>query len=156
MPVLGYRATPAVHRVPDCDLEAHKAKIKDQNCSPGLLQPARNPCEMSEPGSEWTPSETVALIDAYIWMWLSDRAERTFVKAYLVRSLMAGPIAGRSKQSIEYKLRNVSKVFADLKLPHVEGYVPADNTSEDLREFVQVAFGRLASQLESGSPRMWG
>ena len=63
---------------------------------------------MSEPGSEWTPSETVALIDAYIWMWLSDRAERTFVKAYLVRSLIAGPIAGRSKQSIEYKLRNVS------------------------------------------------
>lgn len=108
MPVLGYRATPAVHRVPDCDLEAHKAKIKGRNCSPGLLQAARNPCAMSEPGSEWTPSETVALIDAYIWMWLSDRAERTFVKAYLVRSLIAGPIAGRSKQSIEYKLRNVS------------------------------------------------
>lgn len=87
---------------------------------------------------------------------MNDRAERSFVKAHLVRSLMAGPAAGRSKQSVEYKLRNVSKVFADLKLPHVEGYVPADNASEDLMEFVQLAFGRLASRLESDSPRMWG
>jgi 5-methylcytosine-specific restriction enzyme A len=111
---------------------------------------------MSEPGSDWTAKETTALVDAYVWMWMSDRAERSFVKAHLVRSLMAGPVAGRSKQSIEYKLRNVSKVFADLKLPHVEGYVPADNASEDLREFVQLAFGRLASRLEADSPRMWG
>lgn len=87
---------------------------------------------------------------------MNDRAERSFVKAHLVRSLMAGPAAGRSKQSIEYKLRNVSRVFVDLKLPHVEGYVPADNASEDIKEFVQLAFGRLASRLESDSPRMWG
>lgn len=111
---------------------------------------------MSEPGSDWTPNETAALIDAYIWMWMNDRAERSFVKAHLVRSLMTGPVAGRSKQSIEYKLRNVSKVFAALKLPHVEGYVPADNASDDLAEYIQVAFGRLASRLESDSPRMWG
>jgi 5-methylcytosine-specific restriction enzyme A len=111
---------------------------------------------MSEPGSEWTPGETAALVDAYIWMWLNDRAERSFVKAHLVRSLMAGPVAGRSKQAIEYKLRNVSKVFVDLKLPHVEGYVPADNASDDMREFVQLTFGRLASRLEAASPRMWG
>ncbi len=69
---------------------------------------------------------------------------------------MVGLVSGRSKQSIEYKLRNVSKVFADLKLPHFEGYVPADNASEDLKEFVQLAFGRLASRLEADSPRMWG
>ena len=111
---------------------------------------------MTEPGSEWPPGETAALVDAYIWMWMNDRAERSFVKAHLVRSLMAGPVSGRSKQSIEYKLRNVSKIFFDMKLPHVEGYVPADNASEDLREFVQLAFGRLASRLESDSPRMWG
>ena len=111
---------------------------------------------MSEAGSGWTSGETAALVDAYIWMWMNDRAERSFVKAHLVRSLMAGPVSGRSKQSIAYKLRNVSKIFVDLKLPHVEGYVPADNASEDLREFVQLAFGRLASRLESDSPRMWG
>ena len=39
---------------------------------------------------------------------------------------MAGPVAGRTKQSIEYKLRNVSKVFADLKVPYVIGYLPLD------------------------------
>ncbi len=87
---------------------------------------------------------------------MNDRAERSFVKAKLVRSLMAGPASGRSKQAVEYKLRNVSKIFVDLRLPHVEGYVPADNASEDLREFVQLAVGRLASGLESDSPRMWG
>jgi hypothetical protein len=69
---------------------------------------------------------------------------------------MAGPVSGLSKQSIEYKLRNVSKIFVYLKLPHVEGYVPADNAIEDLREFVQLAFGRLASRPKADSPRMWG
>ena len=115
-----------------------------------------NPGQMSEPGSEWTPNETAALVDAYVWMWMNDRAGRSFVKAHLVRSLMAGPVAGRTKQSVEYKLRNVSKVFADLKLPYVIGYLPLDNASEDIEEFVQLAFGRLASRLEAGSPRMWG
>ena len=87
---------------------------------------------------------------------MNDRAERSFAKAHLVRSLMAGPASGRSKQEIEYKLRNVSKLFVDLKLAHVEGYVHADNSSEQLREFVQFAFGRLASRLESDSPQMCG
>ena len=111
---------------------------------------------MSEPGSDWTASETASLVDAYIWMWMNDRADRSFVKAHLVRSLMAGPVAGRSKQAIEYKLRNVSKAFAELGLPFVKGYVPADNTSDDIKEFVHLAFGRLASRLEADSPRMWG
>ncbi len=111
---------------------------------------------MSKPGSDWTPNETASLVDAYIWMWLNDQAGRKYVKAHLVRSLMAGPAAGRSKQAIEYKLRNVSKVFAGLGLPFVRGYVPADNTSEDIKEFAQLAFGRLASRQEADSPRMWG
>ena len=58
---------------------------------------------MNEPGSDWTAAETIALVDAYIWMWMSDRVGRTFVKAHLVGGLMARPAAGRSKQSIEYK-----------------------------------------------------
>ena len=111
---------------------------------------------MSEAGSDWTPSETAALVDAYIWMWLNDRADRGLVKAHLVRSLMAGPVSGRSKQAIEYKLRNVSKVFAKLELPHVKGYLPLDNASDDIEETVRLAFGRLASRLEAGAPRMWG
>ena len=69
---------------------------------------------------------------------------------------MAGPAAGRTKQSVEYKLRNVSKVFVDFGLPFVKGYVPADNASEDIKEFAHLAFGRLASRLEADSPRMWG
>ncbi len=111
---------------------------------------------MSEPGTDWTPNETASLVNAYLWMWLNDRAERTFIKAHLVRALMAGPVSGRTKQSIEYKLRNVSKVFADLELPYVKGYLPLDNASDDLKECVLLAFGRLASRLEAGSPRMWG
>ena len=111
---------------------------------------------MSKPGSDWTPNETASLVDAYIWMWLNDQAGRECVKAHLVRSLMAGPAAGRSKQAIEYKLHNISKVFVGLGLPFVKGYVPADNASEDIKEFAHLAFGRLASRLEAESPRMWG
>jgi 5-methylcytosine-specific restriction protein A len=111
---------------------------------------------MSKPGTEWTSNETAALVDAYMWMWLNDQAGRKYVKAHLVRSLIAGPAAGRTKQSVEYKLRNVSKVFVDLGLPFVKGYVPADNASEDIKEFAHLAFGRLASRLEAASPRMWG
>jgi hypothetical protein len=69
---------------------------------------------------------------------------------------MAGPAAGRSKQAIEYKLRNISKVFVGLSLPFVKGYVPADNASDDIKEFAEPAFGRLASRQEADSPRMWG
>lgn len=111
---------------------------------------------MSKPGAGWTSNETAALVDAYVWMWLNDQAGRKYAKAHLVRSLMAGPVAGRTKQSVEYKLRNVSKVFVDFGLPFVKGYVPADNASDDIRRFVQLAFGRLASRQEADSPRMWG
>ena len=111
---------------------------------------------MSKHGTDWNTNETAALVDAYVWMWLNDLASRKYVKAHVVRSLMAGPAAGRSKQAIEYKLRNVSKVFFGLGLPFVKGYVPADNASEDIKEFAHLAFGRLASRLEAASPRMWG
>jgi len=111
---------------------------------------------MSEAGSEWSAHETAALVDSYIWMWLNDRAGRSIVKAHLVRQLQAGPLAGRSKQSIEYKLRNVSAVFQDLNIPFVVGYVPATNASDDMKEVVAAAFGRLAGLLEGSSPRMWG
>ncbi len=37
-----------------------------------FLTCALNPPSMSKPGSDWTPSETSALVDAYIWMWLND------------------------------------------------------------------------------------
>ena len=111
---------------------------------------------MSDPGTDWTPLETAALVDAYLWMWMNDRAQRTFIKAHLVRTLMAGPVSGRSRPSIEYKFRNVSKVFEDMNIAYVDGYVPADNASDDIREFVQLAFGRLASRLEADSPRLWG
>lgn len=37
-----------------------------------FLTCAWNPLRMSKPGSDWTPSETSALVDAYIWMWLND------------------------------------------------------------------------------------
>ena len=117
---------------------------------------AWNPGPMSDPGTDWTPLETAALVDAYLWMWMNDRAQRTFIKAHLVRVLMAGPVSGRSRPSIEYKFRNVSKVFEDMKIPYVDGYVPADNASDDIREVVQLAFGRLASRLEADSPRLWG
>jgi len=117
---------------------------------------AWNPGRMSKPGTDWTSNETAALVDAYMWMWLNDQAGRKYVKAHLVRALIAGPAAGRTKQSVEYKLRNVSKVFVDLGMPFVKGYVPADNASEDIKEFAHLAFGRLASRLEAASPRMWG
>jgi len=111
---------------------------------------------MSEAGSEWSARETAALVDAYIWMWLNDRSGRKIVKAHLVRQLQAGPLEGRSKQSIEFKLRNVSAIFQDFKIPFVAGYVPALNASDDLKEAVSASFGRLASLLEGLSPRMWG
>lgn len=111
---------------------------------------------MSEAGTEWSARETSALVDAYIWMWLNDRAGRKIVKAHLVRQLQAGPLAGRSKQSIEFKLRNVSAVFQDFNAPFVVGYVPATNASDDLKEAVAASFGRLAGLLEGASPRMWG
>ena len=71
-----------------------------------------------------------------------------YVKAHFIFSLMAGPAAGRSKQAIEYKLRNVSQVFIGLGLPFVKAYVPADNACEDIKEFAHLAFCRLASRLE--------
>lgn len=124
--------------------------------SPGLSPIGLESWPNERARNRLTPLETAALVDAYLWMWMNDRAQRTFIKAHLVRSLMAGPVSGRSRPSIEYKFRNVSKVFEDLKLPYVDGYVPADNASDDIREVVQLAFGRLASRLEANSPRLWG
>ena len=117
---------------------------------------AWNPGHMSEAGTEWSGAETASLVDAYVWMWLNDRAGRKITKAHLVRQLQRGPLTGRSKQSIEFKLRNVSAIFQEQKMPFVVGYVPATNASDDLKEAVSSCFGRLGSMLEGASPRMWG
>lgn len=81
---------------------------------------------------KWTPEENEALVRAYITMHTLDAQGHAFSKAAIRRNLIAGPLAGRSHGSVEFKLMNVSGCFRALGRLPLRGYQPAMNYQRDL------------------------
>jgi Domain of unknown function (DUF3883) len=78
------------------------------------------------------------------------RGERP-VKADFNRSLQA-ILPARTRGSIEYKLQNVSAVLDEQRLPFIDGYKPAKNFQDDLRQAVTSWVGgntAIAEELEA-------
>lgn len=81
---------------------------------------------------KWTDAENAALVAAYFAMLAKHNAGTKFNKAAIRRDLMAGPLAGRSNGSIEFKLMNVSGCLSALGRLTLKGYAPAMNYQREL------------------------
>lgn len=85
-------------------------------------------------GKPWSTFEIEAIVSTYKEMlWLQILGQE-FSKADFNLTLQRR--IGRSKASIEFKLRNISAVMSILQLPEVRGYLPAGNFQKALFDCV--------------------
>jgi hypothetical protein len=76
---------------------------------------------------DWTSEECDAVVLAYFDMMSMDSRGEAFVKRQILIALSEGILQARSRQSIEYKFRNISSVLDSRGLKYLAGYVPATN-----------------------------
>ena len=57
--------------------------------------------------TDWTDEELEACLQAYLEMLGNEIAGQTYNKAEFNRKLRAGPLGGRSRSSIEFRMQNI-------------------------------------------------
>ena len=82
---------------------------------------------MEKSNSNWSDVEIQAAVDAYLKMLSREQNGEKFVKTEENRILREGPLAGRTKGSVEFRMQNISTVLAELGRKRIEGYKSAKN-----------------------------
>lgn len=101
------------------------------------------------PHKPWSKAENQALVDAYIDMLLTELRGEPVNKSVTNRALREGPLSGRSRGSLKFKLQNISSVFQQQGLKWVEGYIPLMNKQADLEAAVKAKMGELPQEVMS-------
>lgn len=89
----------------------------------------------------WTSEEVDHTVEVYFSMLAMELEGESFNKTQLRRQLRAELNYSRTDQSFEYKFQNISAVLQDLGAVYVDGYKPARNVQQLLRD-------RVTEQLE--------
>lgn len=84
--------------------------------------------------SLWTDEEFTSVIQAYLTMLRAELNGESYSKAEYNRRLREGPLAGRTKGSIEFRMQNISAVLYELKMPWIAGYLPAKHIGSATKE----------------------
>lgn len=82
----------------------------------------------------WSDAELAATIKAYLQMLHAELNGVSYNKAAVNRELRAGPLASRTKASIEFRMQNISAALYELKMPYIAGYLPARNIGTAVKE----------------------
>jgi 5-methylcytosine-specific restriction protein A len=67
-------------------------------------------------------------------MLRSELKGEPYNKAEVNRQLRDGPLAGRTKASVEFRMQNISAALYELKMPYIAGYLPARNIGTAVKE----------------------
>lgn len=86
---------------------------------------------------DWTDAELSAAVAAYLDMLRCELDGRPYVKSDVNKSLRDGPLAARTKASIEFRMQNISATLYDLRLPHILGYLPAKNVGSGVKDRIK-------------------
>lgn len=89
---------------------------------------------VSTSSSAWSDAELAIAIKAYLQMLHAELQGFAYNKAAVNRDLRAGPLAGRTKGSIEFRMQNISAALYELKMPYIAGYLPALNIGSAVKE----------------------
>lgn len=81
----------------------------------------------------WSREELAAAVGAYLWMLECERQGTEYSKSAVNEDLRHDPLAGRSKQSVEYRMRNISAVMDELGHRWLRGYAPAVNVGSRVK-----------------------
>lgn len=85
-------------------------------------------------GSSWSDKELMSAVQAYLGMLRSELKGEPYNKAEINRQLRNGPLAGRTKASVEFRMQNISAALYELKMPNLAGYLPARNIGSAVKE----------------------
>jgi len=98
-------------------------------------------------GNGWDWLECEAIVQDYFVMLSDELIGLGFSKAEHGRNLLPR-LNGRSISSIEYKHRNISAVLVEMGQPYIQGYKPAFNYQQQLKQVVLAHFAGHPFDLE--------
>ncbi|MBL81945.1 MAG: hypothetical protein CMM80_05290 [Rhodospirillaceae bacterium] len=88
---------------------------------------------------KWSPDELKEAVKAYNQMRDLEISGKKFVKAEIIRGLIAGSLKNRSKGSIEKRFQNISSVYQHRGEAWVKGYKPLSHVGTNvLREIIDI------------------
>ena len=86
-------------------------------------------------GSLWTDAEFQSAIAAYGRMLRAEARGIPLQKSDVIGQLVSD--LGRTKSSIDYRMRNISAVLDELGRDWIDGYKPMRNYPRRLRELIE-------------------
>jgi 5-methylcytosine-specific restriction protein A len=88
----------------------------------------------SQNARAWSDAELTSAVQAYLGMLYAELAGKTYSKSEVNRQLRNGPLAGRTKGSIEFRMQNISAALYELRMPRIAGYLPARNVGSTVMD----------------------
>lgn len=82
----------------------------------------------------WSDAELSIAIKAYLQMLHAELHGVDYNKSAVNRELREGPLANRTKGSIEFRMQNISAALYELKMPYIAGYLPARNIGTSVKQ----------------------
>jgi 5-methylcytosine-specific restriction protein A len=82
---------------------------------------------------DWTDDELKAVAISYFKMLALENAGKSYNKAEENRQLRETDLPKRSKQSIEYRMANISSVLSEFCHPIINGYKPRENVGTNVK-----------------------
>ena len=76
----------------------------------------------------------MSAVQAYLLMLRLELKGEPYSKAEVNRQLRDGPLTGRTKASVEFRMQNISAALYELKMPYIAGYLPARNIGSAVKE----------------------
>ncbi|MFV1943428.1 HNH endonuclease [Pseudomonas luteola] len=105
----------------------------------------------------WSDAELAAAVEAYEDMLRRDAAGEKVNKAQVYRDL-AAQFVGRADKAFEYRMQNISALYAELGLPWLAGLKPAVNVGREMKprllKLIQRANAKSVG-FKHGSKRTW-
>jgi 5-methylcytosine-specific restriction protein A len=95
--------------------------------------------DITKDKTDWNDSELAAAVEAYLKMLAWEKNGQPFNKALENRLLREGPVVGRAKGSIEFRMQNISTVLVRMGWDRIEGYKPAKNVGSGVEQRIRQA-----------------
>ena len=102
--------------------------------------------DITKDKTDWSDAELAAAVEAYLRMLAWEKAGQSFNKALENRLLREGPVAGRAKGSIEFRMQNISTVLVRMGWDRIDGYKPAKNVGTGVEQRIRQALASTGGE----------
>jgi len=95
---------------------------------------SKNKSIASRHGKKWSQQELEIALNAYIYMLQLEANNIPFSIEEMSRFLTNGPLNGRNAASVRYRMRNISYIFQERKIPILKRYSPASQVGSQIKD----------------------